>query len=281
MQNKFNSRVDTNNLILKTSKRTHFFSAKDELPHVPYAGVIHNHDCISIEFLVAGKAINKMKNAEQELTPGSLLLLSQMDFHQIILTEPCHFMYLAFDEIVLSKNVCALWGIERPPLLAQFTGPNFTQMRSLFLELMREDTSQNKGRDEVISSLLSYVFIKILRAAPEESPAASRDAKVNDMLDLLSYIRCHFRERLTLEELSKVANLSPNYICRCFTKYVGTSFRYHIQTLRLNFAMSLVRMTDMTISEICHECGFESVSHFSQAFKEAYGESPSYFRKET
>ena len=100
------------------------------------------------------------------------------------------------------------------------------------------------------------------------------------MLDLLTYIRCHFKEKLTLGKLSKIANFSPNYLCSAFKKNVGVSLRYHLQTLRLNYALNLVKMTDMSISEICHESGFESVSHFSKIFKETFGNSPSYYRKD-
>lgn len=269
--------VKMNNKILHEGEKTHFY---EDSCHFPNAGVIHSHDCICIEILVSGKAINRMHNADTVMTPGSALMLSQIDFHQVIIPEKSSFIYLAFDENMIPGNINALWGVDRHPVTVHFDASDFRHILHLSRELIAESNSNNKYRDEVISSALSFIVAKILRAAPENSIVPERDTRINDMLDLLTYIRCHFKEKLTLGKLSKIANFSPNYLCSAFKKNVGVSLRYHLQTLRLNYALNLVKMTDMSISEICHESGFESVSHFSKIFKETFGNSPSYYRKD-
>lgn len=277
MQQIFEHNVKMNNVILKGNKKTHFYEDNSLKPHM---GVIHSHDCICIEILVSGKAINRMHNADTVMTPGSALMLSQIDFHQVIIPEKSSFIYLAFDENMIPGNINALWGVDRHPVTVHFDTSDFRHILYLSRELIAESNSNNKYRDEVISSALSFIVAKILRAAPENSIVQERDTRINDMLDLLTYIRCHFKEKLTLGKLSKIANFSPNYLCSAFKKNVGVSLRYHLQTLRLNYALNLVKMTDMSISEICHESGFESVSHFSKIFKETFGNSPSYYRKD-
>ena len=277
MQQVFEHNVKMNNIILKENKKTHFYEDKSLKPHM---GVIHSHDCICIEILVSGKAINRMHNSDTVMTPGSAVMLSQIDFHQVIISENSSFVYLAFDENIISKDINTLWGVDRHPVTVHFEPSEFRHILYLSKELIAENDSHNKYRDEIISAALSFIVAKILRAAPENMVVQERDTHINDMLDLLTYIRSHFKEKLTLEKLSKIANFSPNYLCSAFKKHVGVSLRYHLQTLRLNYALNLVKMTDMSISDICHESGFESMSHFSKVFKETFGNSPSYYRKD-
>ena len=50
--------------------------------------------------------------------------------------------------------------------------------------------------------------------------------------------------------------------------------------LRARFADSLLRATDMSVTDVCHASGFSDLSHFERAFKGRYGMSPSAWRRE-
>ena len=89
------------------------------------------------------------------------------------------------------------------------------------------------------------------------------------------YVDRHFRESLTLADVAARAHLSPNYFSERFRQYTGTSFQLYLQECRLRFARSLLASTSLSVSEVCHAAGFNSLSHFGRAFRRRYGVAPS------
>jgi len=99
------------------------------------------------------------------------------------------------------------------------------------------------------------------------------------------FIDSSFTEKITLEKISKEACLSQFHFLRLFkTVYKQTPHQY-LTKKRISRAMNLLRNTDKSITEICFDIGFESVSSFSWLFRKNFGLSPEvcreYFRKYT
>ncbi|HBC49671.1 MAG TPA: AraC family transcriptional regulator [Gammaproteobacteria bacterium] len=95
----------------------------------------------------------------------------------------------------------------------------------------------------------------------------------------LQLMRANIEEPLTSEELAACVNLSRRQIERLFQSHLGTSpSRYYFE-LRLTQAQRLLVQTSDSITRISLACGFVSSSHFSNCFKDFFGESPSVARK--
>lgn len=95
----------------------------------------------------------------------------------------------------------------------------------------------------------------------------------------IQLMRANIEEPLTSEELAACIHLSRRQIERLFQSHLGTSpSRYYFE-LRLNQAQRLLVQTSDSITRISLACGFVSSSHFSNCFKDFFGESPSVVRK--
>jgi AraC-like DNA-binding protein len=82
-----------------------------------------------------------------------------------------------------------------------------------------------------------------------------------------------------LRAIAQEASLSPYYFTRQFTAFVGVPpYRYLIQ-LRIDRARALLRETELTVTQICHRVGFNSLSHFTTTFRQHTGVSPSAYRR--
>jgi AraC-like DNA-binding protein len=82
-----------------------------------------------------------------------------------------------------------------------------------------------------------------------------------------------------LRAIAREAALSPYYFTRQFTAYVGVPpYRYLIY-LRIERAMRLLRESELTVTQICHRVGFNSLSHFTTTFRQHTGMSPSAYRR--
>lgn len=98
---------------------------------------------------------------------------------------------------------------------------------------------------------------------------------------IISYVSQHFQEPLTLELLATELHFNKYYISRVFTGKLHSGFHEYLNRLRLDYAARLLQDTDLTITEIWQEAGFESQRTFNRTFLECYGTTPSKYRKTT
>jgi AraC-like DNA-binding protein len=78
-----------------------------------------------------------------------------------------------------------------------------------------------------------------------------------------------------LEEMARVACVSPEHLCRVFKAATGHSPVETVRLARLDRAAQLLARTNFSIGEIARLCGFASQFHFSRSFRAAYGFPPS------
>ncbi len=96
---------------------------------------------------------------------------------------------------------------------------------------------------------------------------------------LLSYVREHFSEKITLEQLASRFGYSKNYICGMFQKYCGKSLNAYLTELRMLQARKLLQDKTVLIKEVAFRSGYTDYYHFFKVFKEYYGVSPKDMRE--
>ena len=89
------------------------------------------------------------------------------------------------------------------------------------------------------------------------------------------YCDVHLAEKITLEELAALCNLERFHFLKLFKQTVGMTPHAWVVRLRLERACSLLSHTDHGLSRVANEVGFYDHSHFSRAFRQAFGVSPS------
>ncbi|MET0545216.1 MAG: AraC family transcriptional regulator [Caulobacterales bacterium] len=83
----------------------------------------------------------------------------------------------------------------------------------------------------------------------------------------------------SLEEMSAQAGITPSHFCRVFRKATGISPHQYVMKTRLDRAQQMLTQSDLGLSTIADFLGFASQSHFTRAFRNYVGETPSDFRK--
>lgn len=97
---------------------------------------------------------------------------------------------------------------------------------------------------------------------------------------VFAYIDRHLSDALSVDCLSQVANFSKFHFHRQFSQYAGISVTRYIQLMRLRRASYRLAFDDRSrVIDIALEAGFENPESFSRAFKQAFGQTPSQFRK--
>ena len=104
--------------------------------------------------------------------------------------------------------------------------------------------------------------------------SASRSAK--------HYIQDNYMNpNLDLAEVASISNLNPYYFSSKFKKDTGSSFKEYLTKLRISTAENLLKTTNMKLSEISIQVGYNNVEHFIRVFKKQKGVSPREFSKDS
>lgn len=92
---------------------------------------------------------------------------------------------------------------------------------------------------------------------------------------IYDYIMKHFDEDITLEAISKHANMTPQAFCRYFKKHTRLTFVSFLNEVRINEACKkLAEGAYESISAIAYHCGFNSIANFNRVFRTVTGKSP-------
>lgn len=97
--------------------------------------------------------------------------------------------------------------------------------------------------------------------------------------DIKKYINEHLQDEITVKMLAKFMHMSNSHFSRVFKQQTGFTPYDYVLITRLNKAKELLQKTNLTVSEIAFEVGFNSESNFIYFFTTHNGISPSKFRK--
>ena len=101
--------------------------------------------------------------------------------------------------------------------------------------------------------------------------------KEHIITNVQKYIQNHIEERLTLNEVSAVFGLSPNYLSVLFKKTCSIGFSEYITQMKISLAKTMLLEQDRKVYEVADRLGFESAFYFSKVFKKVVGVSPREF----
>ena len=88
------------------------------------------------------------------------------------------------------------------------------------------------------------------------------------------FIEQHSADAISLIQVAKAVNISPNYLSEKFKQVTGVNFVKYVARTRYEKARVLLHDVDLRISEIAFATGFQSLSQFNRVFKKLSGKSP-------
>lgn len=120
---------------------------------------------------------------------------------------------------------------------------------------------------------LWQIFLECARSAQDDSVGSGYVQQIQE------YIRTHYIEGFSSQEIEDVSGLSYKYAGTLFKEATGQTIKEYQCTLRLRKAEQLLKETNQPIAEIAQLTGFSDVFYFSKIFHREKGCSPSEYRK--
>ena len=136
--------------------------------------------------------------------------------------------------------------------------------------------------EKISNKILEQAYIQIIlaRSMPCFELVLRENYESDDIIyQTVSYIAKNFKEEISLESMAKDLGVSKFALSRVFSSTFHTNFNHYLNEQRMNYAVSLLEYTDMSITDACLEAGFQSQRTFNRVFQEKYKMTPREYKK--
>ena len=131
---------------------------------------------------------------------------------------------------------------------------------------------------EILDYLATTEDYTLLNADGFAFEAEAQDSSKVDII--FKYVNKNFQNHISLDEIADEVSMTVPAFCRYFKKVTGKTFTQLVNEYRVVHATKLLNESQMSIADVCFECGFNNFSHFNKQFNEITGKSASNYRKE-
>lgn len=256
----------------------------------------HSHDYYQICYVECGRVEHRQDSSAVPLEAGDAFIIPPGFVHQIHFPDQDAFLYsLSFHEDMFhagfsQSNVYHFMTAlkletmesERIPIRmkVQLDLPRQHTLKGLMDALIREQESTSPPELTAAASLVAAILC-ILSQGYFLGDAAQLQAVTEyskAMEQCLRYIGAHFTEDLILEDTARKFGLSRSKFSLLFPQHTGMTFKRYLAKKRIDYAVTLIRSTELPIQEIARMAGYSDLSTFYRNFTKVTGVSPSAYR---
>lgn len=184
----------------------------------------------------------------------------------------CHYLHISSED----EGFISLMETLPDSILVHDTD-RITEMYKELLRFDGDSPEEAFGLQSAVCKLIGFILHLAGNSLPETNPALHTYRK--PLMDAANYIKHHLSEKLTLNDLAGIANLSPIYFHKLFCEHFGKTPCKYILEHRIAAAKLALLSDNVSISSIAADCGFSTQSYFNNRFKEATGMTPLAYRR--
>lgn len=251
-----------------------------------YAAPTHWHDDIELIAVLSGEMqynvngeIITMKENE-----GILVNARQIHFGFSAPKRECDFICILLHPLML----CATYAYERDFVLPVLHNRNAAyikldsgipwQCTILQFIKMIYSIKYKEAAALKIQALFLSIWIQLYENIPTGNQPKRQYADLSILKNMIGFIQQNYTVKITLADIAAAGAVGQSKCCKLFAKYIGQTPNTYLMQYRLDKSTTLLKSTDMTVTEIANAVGFNGSSYYAEAFRKWYGKSPSEYR---
>lgn len=229
----------------------------------------HFHKNYEIAYVLSGQALYSVNGKQQILSEGDFSICLSNDIHSVKSLDHSKLWIGVFSEDFVHEFKKRLGGR---------TGKDFRfRCEGSVHRFLLENLITKKPDDVMMIKACLYALCSEYLKQVELVPRDNRSGSL--MPEIVEYIGENFKRPLTLKEIAEHLGYDYCYLSKAFNSFFSTSFSDYLNNFRIDNAISLLAHTNLTVTEIAFESGFQSIRNFNCVFKKHTGLSPMEFRK--
>lgn len=227
---------------------------------------MHCHENAHISFVLNGGSLEKRRNLEVERLPGKTTFYHSGEYHQS--TNMVKFSRHANLEI--QPNFLTKYEIDENTIGDAIDKNN--DIKFLFLHVYKELIVA----DELSAISIRMLLLDLINHSLNIQTKGKRPAWLNEIENIL---QTKWDEHISLNDLSITVNMHPVTVSKMFHKYYSCTLGQYMRKLKIEKAITLIKISNYSLTEIAFECGFADQSHFIRTFKYWTGLLPHDYQK--
>ena len=248
----------------------------------------HWHDDFQFCWIRSGSVLFRTAEQNYELSENMGIFLNSRLPHMAepLTAEASYYCLNCHPQLICLQRetaVCEqmlqpfLKGEVAPVLLFTETSPQGTAFLRACERILASYQAELPGRELLMQGELLRLWPRLLKTAGNvRTPAGySKDPRFKE---IITYIRAHYAEKISLKDIADHIHLSPEECSRYFKRVTGGSLFQFILQYRLDKSAELLQNTDLTIAEISQRSGFSSQSYYTTCFHKYEGCTPNQYR---
>lgn len=242
----------------------------------------HWHSEVEVLTCLNGEVTVRVENRNYPLLPGQVLIIPGNEAHQFFVSiQPCQLMIQKFGYSLLDSDFthiqssCQYFRLEDgPEVLCE-------PLRKL-LECLLADgkiTQENEWKMRAYVTLLAYGLRNTPSAYRPSENQVSRTRRLVGIYPALDYVKDHYQENISLDDVAKLTGYAKTYFCKHFKRVTGVSFHQYLNRYRISIACLLLADPGLSVTTIAEMTGFSSAKLFCRIFKETTNMTTSQYQR--
>lgn len=257
----------------------------------------HRHDYVEINYVYHGELKQKVGDEFVHLKQGELLLLNQHMEHEItacgkedivinFIIQPHFFNYIfsylsaeSDDHNISDFLVNSLFNHTQSGQFLYFAVADLAKIQVLVKEMIQEIMEPSLLSDAKIKFQMGLLLIELMKHSDKIEKSQQHVVEHNIIIDTLQYIEANYVDASLYQLASQLKQ--PHYaLSKKIKKLTDKTFKELIQEKRLQEAKALLLNTDLPITAVVEQVGYDNISYFYRIFKTKYGCTPKKFREQ-
>lgn len=243
------------------------------------------HEDVEVKCFYKGVSTLLIGEKKVNVKAGDIVVINPYEFHATIDrgTDACVGKYHSF---MFPLDIFSGHGTDTIKLRTLLLENNMSfetlfrdnkRMVKILSRIVREYEEKNTAYDMAIMGLIMEFFAILIRRGivGEERVNTKKNLHSYRLVEpAIRYVRDHFHESVSVEQLADLCHVTKPYFCRAFKTVTRKTAMEYLRDYRLKVSDILLCNTDKSIAVVAEECGFESFSYFCRSYKKYYGFTP-------
>ena len=252
----------------------------------------HFHSEMEILYLKKGKIFSEIDGEENFITTESIIIIPPNAVHSSYLTDLSILEgdLLIFDLSILESPVrdfCSnkyvlpiIKGEATFPTILENSNPIFNSVKEILLKISDIHNLSYEAYELDIKAAFLNLFSllyreRVIHFKSTDKKEVKRKKNLNA---IYTFIHDNYKKNISRQDILNLINVSETQFSRFFKKYSGFTFTEYLKLYRVHKSAYLLVNSDLTITEICFETGFDDLSYFIKVFKKNIGITPNKYR---
>lgn len=238
--------------------------------------VPHTHDHTELFYIVGGRGQFLIQDRVFTVNASNLVIINPNVTHTEVSlnAQPLEYIVLGIEGLALAGGDTDNGQFN---ILDHYES---VEISGCLRNILREMEQKNTGYEDVCQAYMEILVIRLMRSISLAVHSEPQHISGNRQCAAVKrYIDLHFKEGLTLEQLSEEVHMNKFYLSHAFKREYGVSPINYMISRRIDESKYLLAETDLSLSQISQMLGFSSLSYFSQVFRRTQDQSPKEFRQ--